>query len=93
MAKYNTYPHKNAPESGDTILIYDTTNDANKQIYFTVFWNWLLNLIRTTTLSNFATTSKTIEGAVNEVKQTADTTASYANLTQAQVESLIALLN
>ena len=82
MPKYNSYPFKASPENSDTVLIYDATNNKNKQTYFSNFLNWVITGIRSATFSNLTTTSKTIEGAINEVKALAsstDKTLSVAN--------------
>lgn len=93
MPKYNTYPFKTSPESGDTVLIYDATNQKNKQTYFSNFLTWLVTEIRSFSFTFLQTSSKTIEGSINEVKSTADSTASYVALTQAQINLLIGLLS
>lgn len=74
MARYNSYPFKTSPENGDTVLIYDATNNKNKQTYFSNFLNWIVDGIRLVTFSNLTTTSKTIEGSINEVKTLASST-------------------
>lgn len=76
MARYNSYPFKTSPENGDTVLIYDATNNKNKQTYFSNFLNWIVDGIRLVTFSNLTTTSKTIEGSINEVKTLAISTDS-----------------
>lgn len=76
MARYNSYPFKTSPENGDTVLIYDATNNKNKQTYFSSFLNWIVDGIRLVTFSNLTTTSKTIEGSINEVKTLASSTDS-----------------
>jgi hypothetical protein len=76
MARYNSYPFKTSPENGDTVLIYDATNNKNKQTYFSNFLNWIVDGIRLVTFSNLTTTSKTIEGSINEVKTLASSTDS-----------------
>ena len=93
MPKYNTYPFKTSPDAGDTVLIYDTTGRANKQIYFSNFISLVISSIRSATFSNLTTTTKTLEGAINEVKSTADSVNSYAVLTTAQINTLKALPN
>lgn len=76
MARYNSYPFKTSPENGDTVLIYDATNNKNKQTYFSNFLNWIVDGIRLVTFSNLTTTNKTIEGSINEVKTLASSTDS-----------------
>jgi len=109
MARYNSYPFKTSPENGDTVLIYDATNNKNKQTYFSNFLNWIVDGIRLVTFSNLTTTSKTIEGSINEVKTLASSTDSTLSvsgksadakavgdaitLTSAETSTLTGLLN
>lgn len=93
MPKYNSYPLKASPETGDTILIYDSTNQKNKQTYFSSFFSWALSNIRTSNFSNLQTAAKTLEGSINEVKNTADSVTSYVALTSGQINTLKALVD
>lgn len=93
MPKYNTYPFKTLPEAGDTVLIYDATGHKNKQTYFSNFLSWIISGIRSATLSNLTTTTKTLEGSINEVKSNTDSITNYATLTTDQINALKALLN
>lgn len=93
MPKYNSYPFKTSPESGDTVLIYDATNNKNKQTYFSNFLSWIVTNIQAATFSGFHTSSKTLEGAVNEIKDSADAANAYIALTQTQKNTIKDLLN
>lgn len=109
MARYDSYPFKTSPENGDTVLIYDATNNKNKQTYFSNFLNWIVGEIRLVTFSNLTTTSKTIEGSINEVKTLASSTDSTLSvsgksadakavgdaitLTSSEISTLTGLLN
>lgn len=76
---WNEYPKKeSAPADTDELIQLETESGTNKTIKLSYFFDWILSKMRKQTLT-LNTTNKTIEGAINEVKTTADSAKTGLN--------------
>lgn len=76
---WNEYPKKeSAPADTDELIQLETESGTNKTIKLSYFFDWILSKMRKQNLT-LNTTNKTIEGAINEVKTTADSAKTELN--------------
>lgn len=72
MPKITDYPKKENASDNDLMLMTDNTSKSEKLISFSSIWNWISSKISGNSFSDLNTSSKTVIGAMNELKQRID---------------------
>lgn len=72
MPKITDYPKKENASDNDLMLMTDNTSKSEKLISFSSVWNWISSKFSGNSFSDLNTSSKTVIGAVNELKQRID---------------------
>lgn len=72
MPKITDYPKKENASDNDLMLMTDNTSKSEKLISFSSIWNWISSKISGNNFSDLNTSSKTVIGAMNELKQRID---------------------
>lgn len=72
MPKITDYPKKENASDNDLMLMTDNTSKSEKLISFSSIWNWISSNISGNSFSDLNTSSKTVIGAMNELKQRID---------------------
>lgn len=64
---WSDYTEKKVPEDEDEVMIYDKKGVANRRLFFSGIWNWLIGKAKTDEVNALNTKDKTIVGALNEI--------------------------
>lgn len=72
MPKITDYPKKENASDNDLMLMTDNTSKSEKLISFSSIWNWISSKFSGNSFSDLNTSSKTVIGAMNELKQRID---------------------
>lgn len=72
MPKITDYPKKENASDNDLMLMTDNASKSEKLISFSSVWNWISSKFSGNNFSDLNTSSKTVIGAMNELKQRID---------------------
>lgn len=67
MATWDSYTQKTTPDDADSLMIKDSSANANKRILLSGLWTWIAKKLNEASISQLNTSQKTVVKAINEI--------------------------